>query len=130
MANVFIWLGLVGGVAGLWLQRFYQHDKEELSRFLENMDRRERIRPKLYQYAQFTKDTPLETRRSLIKKILDEYEYVDPSPLTKGSLGALTMLRNETYVDALDPKDWMGLVFIEFNLEFYMLKPYCLHFPK
>jgi hypothetical protein len=120
MAHVFVG-GFVAGVIGLWVHKWQQHQRECLSRFLENMDRRERIRHKLYQYSQFTRDTRLVTKQDMIKSILADYEYIDPSPLTHECLGALTLLKKEEYITALDPKDWMGLVFIEFNLEFETL---------
>jgi hypothetical protein len=84
MAYFRVAVGVLGGTGCLlWMKLNHEHEQYHLSRFLDNIDRRERIRPKLHQYASFTNDTPLEKKQSLIKEILAEYSHIDPAPLTK-----------------------------------------------
>ncbi|MBX9806448.1 MAG: hypothetical protein K2X95_01485 [Flavobacteriaceae bacterium] len=95
---------------------------EATSRFMDNLEYRQRIRGKLDRYATFTKETPFDQKQSLLNDILGEYKNIDPYPLAEQSLGALNLLKRQRYID-LDPQDYIKQVMIEFNLEYHVLKP-------
>ena len=91
--NYIIGLGIGG-----FLYNISETKQRYLSLFLDNIEHRERIRPKLLQYNTFTVDTPLSTRQKLLDEILDGYKNIDSYPLPKSSLGALHLLQQKDFV--------------------------------
>ncbi len=122
-------------IIGLGFGGFFMHLKisevkqRYLSLFLDNIEHRERIRPKLLQYNTFTVDTPLPTRQKLLDEILDGYEKIDPYPLPKSSLGALHLLQQKDFVKS-DPRLYMNSILTEFNVEYWQLKPYHMSYSS